>query len=264
MGCYATPLSCLEPSNLFAGVFDRDCAGFADPSDYQAERAIFDGGFDELINNFGIEVDYYVNNFDPQSMNIVYGEHTTMYWLGPTTIKAYVQLEEESPIYALGGFDSPDTITLYLHITDFTNKFSGLSAYNGTTRVVEPKSQDKVVITALGCDRPNDRGAKIFEITEVLDQDAGQLNPVMGHYIWRLRGVRSENDFTTNEPREAENKQIADNNYFGKLSSTMFPELSSDIDDNKNYDGDVDEVVQTDIFPESTSGNDGDVYGGYY
>ena len=265
MGCYSTPLSCLEPSNLFAGFFDRNCSGFADPSDYQAERAIFDGGFDELISNYGVEIDYYVNNFDPDSMNHIYGEQSTMYWLGPVTVKAYVQLEENSPIYGLAGFDSPDLVTIYIHIDQFTSKFENLSTFTSGAQPVEPKAQDKAVISALGCDRPNGRSSKIFEITEVLDQDSDDgLNPVMGHYVWRLRGVRSEHDFSTNLPREEENKQIADNSYFGKLSSTMFPELSSAIEDNKNYSQDVDEIVKDKVFPESTSGNDGSVYGDYY
>lgn len=265
MGCYITPLSCLDPSNLFAGVYKRDCAGFADPSDFQAERAIFDGGFDELINNFGVEVNYYVNNFDSESMNAIYGEQSTMYWLGPITIKAYVKLEEQSPIYGMAGFDSPDTVTLYIHIDQFTSNFENLSVFTSGAQPVEPKAQDKVIITALGCDRPNDRGPKIFEITEVLDQNTSDgLNPIMGHYVWRLRGVRSEHDFTTNLPREDVNKKVADNTYFGKLSSAMFPELSSNINDNKNYTLNVDDIVKDKIFPESTSGNNGSVYGDYY
>lgn len=302
MGCPTIPLSCLTPENIFAGVYNPNCGGFADPSNFQAERGLFNSYFDELINNFGVEIGYYVNTFNPKAMNTIYGEHTLMYWLGPTSIKAYIQMENGSPLYTIAGFDSPDTLTLYLHIDDFNSKFSGLSVFDGLLRdengnpvlaengeqilvdqengpyACEPKSQDKIIVYPFGCDRPNGRGAKIFEVTEALDEDASELNPAMGHYVWRLKAVRSEHNFTTNEPREKFNHQLADNSYFGKLSSTMFPELStiypglsvdfstlsSVLDDNKIYTEDSDTIVQRDIFPPSTSGNDGSVYGNYY
>jgi hypothetical protein len=269
MGCPPTPLSCLTPENLFAGVYRPNCGGFADPSNFQAERAIFNSGFGELINNYGVEIGYYVNTFDPAAMNSIYGEHTTMYWLGPITIKAYIMMENGSPLYGIAGFDSPDTLTLYLHIDDFKSKFSSLSVFNNTSDEngifpVEPKSQDKILVSPFGCDRPNDRSAKIFEVTEVLDEDQSEINPVMGHYVWRLKAVRSEHNFTTNEPRENYNMQIADNSFFGKVSSSVFPELSSVLSDNKIYTQESDTIVQEDIFPPSTSGNDGSTYGRYY
>lgn len=287
-GCPEIPLSCLSPEQIFAGVYKPNCGGFADPSNYQAERAILGSQFGELINNYGVTIGYQVNTFNPDEMNSIYGEHTLMYWLDPVEIKAYLQMENGSPIYALAGMDSPDTLTLYFHIKDFQTKFEGLSVFGGylydetgekiltekgepilTDKddgiyVVEPKAQDKITVYPFGCDRPNGRSAKIFEITEVLDEDAGELNPLMGHYVWRVKAVRSEHNFTTNEPREAFNRQIADNSYFGKLSSAMFPELSSAIEDNKIYPQNSDDTVQREIFPPSTGGSDGSVYGNYF
>jgi hypothetical protein len=287
MGCPTIPLSCLTPENIFAGVYRPNCGGFADPSNYQAERAIFDSQFGEMINNFGVTIGYYVNTFDPKKMNSIYGEHTLMYWLGPTEIKAYIQMENSSPLYTIAGMDSPDTLTVYLHIKDFVTKFRGLSVFDNILYneegepilneqgeeifvdqedgvfVCEPKSQDKIIVYPFGCDRPNGRSAKIFEVTEALDEDASELNPLMGHYIWRLKAVRSEHNFVTNEPRENFNQQIADNSFFGKLSSAMFPELSSVLEDNKIYTEDSDTIVQRDIFPPNT-GNGSSVYGNYF
>jgi hypothetical protein len=283
--CPTIPLSCLDPSRIFAGVYNPNCAGFGNPANFQAERAIFSSGFEQLIHNFGVSIGYCVNTFSMEEMNSIYGEHTTMYWLDPIPIKAYIQLEEPSPIYALQGFDSSDTITAYIHIKTFTSTFSTLSVFNeylvtennqpilsesgdliyvgglNRTYVIEPKAQDKMIIYPLGCDRPNGRGAKIFEVTEVLDQDVSELNPIMGHYVWRIKGVRSEFNSTTNEPRESENNQISDSAFFGKLSSTMFPELTGGL---KRYDQFADEEVKSKIFPPSTSGNDGSIYGKYY
>lgn len=287
MACSTIPLSCLTPENIFAGVYRPNCGGFADPSNFQAERAIFNSGFGELINNYGVEIGYHVNTFNPDKMNSIYGEHTTMYWLSAVDIKAYIQMENNSPLYTIGGFDSSDKLTLYLYIDDFNNKFSNLSVFNGGLYdengnpiltesgeqiivnqengpfACEPKSQDKIILYPFGCDRPNGRSAKIFEVTEALDEDVNELNPAMGHYVWRLKAVRSEHNFTTNEPRESYNQQIADNSFFGKLSSTMFPELTSVLDDNKIYTQNADDTVLDQVFPRTTGNNDS-VYGSYF
>lgn len=260
MACPTIPLSCLDPSRIFAGVYKPNCAGFADPSNFQAERAIFNSGFEELIHNFGVEIGYYVNTFNVSAMNAVYGEHTTQEYLGPVTIKAYIELEEPSPVYTLAGFDSGDNITAYIHIETFYKTMSSLSAYNYQS--IEPKAQDKMIIYPLGCNRQNGRGAKIFEVTEVLDQSTSDgLNPIMGHYIWRIKGVRNEYNFETNEPRENVNNQVGDNSFFGKLSSSMYPELTGN---DKLYDLNSDNYVQEKILPPSTSGNSGSSYGDYY
>lgn len=261
MACPTYALSCLDPSRIFAGVYSPNCAGFADPSNFQAERVIFDSGFGELINNFGVEIGYYVNSFNLSAMNIIYGEHTLMDWYGPVNIKSYVQLEEPSPVYTIGGFDSSDTITAYIHIKNFQTIFGGLSVYPANGQLVEPKAQDKIVLYPLGCDRPNGRGAKIFEITDVTDQDGSELNPGMGHYVWRLKGVRSEFDSTTNLPRENVNNQAYDNTFAGKLSSSIYPSLTGEP---KKYPNNADNVVKTQIFPPSVQNKNGSIYGDYY
>lgn len=262
MGCNTIPVSCLTPENIFAGVYRPNCGGFADPSNFQAEQALYNSHFGELINNYGVEIGYLVNTFDPDAMNPIYGEHTTMYWLSAVSIKAYIEMENGSPLYTVAGFDSPDTLKIYLHIDDFETKFENLSYFQN--HPVEPKSQDKIIVYPFGCDRPNGRTAKIFEVTEALDEDVSELNPVMGHYVWRLKAVRSEHNFATNEPREGYNQQNDSTAYFGKLSSTLFPELTSILTDNKIYDANADETVQEQVFPPSTSGNNGSAYGTYY
>jgi len=323
--CSTIPLSCLDPSRIFAGVYNPNCAGFGNPANFQAEQAIFNSGFEQLIHNFGVSIGYCVNNFSMEDMNNIYGEHTTMYWLDPIPIKAYIQLDEQSPIYTIGGLDSSDTITAYIHINTFTTTFSSLSIFNEylmtenddpiitedgqpiyldinfnddavyeylltedsdplltedgqylyvrefdrsyidrlqeNKNPIEPKSGDKIIVYPLGCNRPNDRGVKIFEVTEVLDQDVSELNPIMGHYVWRIKGVRSESNSVTNEPRERQNNQISDSSFFGKLSSSMFPELTGN---KKKYTPNSDDYVRTKVFPPSTSGNNGSIYGQYY
>jgi hypothetical protein len=258
--CPTIPLSCLDPTNIFAGVMNYNCGGFADPSNFQAERAIFDSGFNELINNYGVTIGYYINGFNLSAMNPIYGEHTTQTYYGPVSIKSYVEMENPSPLYSLAGFDASDKITAYVHIKTFTALFSALSVYPANGQFVEPKAQDKIIIWPFGCDRPNGRGAKIFEVTDVTDEDAGSLNPLYGHYVYRIQAMRSEFNSETNEPRENVNYQAYDNTYAGKLSSSIFPSLTGE---EKWYPNNADNIAQTQILPPTTE-NNGSVYGNYF
>ena len=260
MGCPPTPLSCLSPSDIFAGVYNPNCGGFADPSNFQAEQAIYKSGFGELINNYGVEIGYYVNSFNLSAMNAVYGEHTTEDWHGPTTIKAYPEMETPAAIYSLAGFDAADTLTLYIHIDTFTSSFSALSVFPANGIPIEPKPHDKIAMYPFGCDRVNGRGVKIFEITYATDEDLEDINPMMGHYVWKIKAVRSEFNSTTNEPRENVNNQAADNTFFGKLSSSLYPELTGA---DKLYPSNSDDTVIDQVFPHTRRNNDS-VYGEYF
>ena len=258
MSCNITPLSCLDPANIFAGVYNANCGGFGDPSAFKAERAVYNSGFGELINNFGVNIDYYVNGFNLSAMNSIYGEDTTNEYYGPVTIKSYIQMETPSPVYSLAGFDSGDTLTAYIQMDSFYTIFNGLSVYTVNGQSVEPKSGDKITVTALGCDRRNGRGPKIFEVTEVLDEDISELNPFMGHYIWRIKAVRSNYNGETNEPREQVNNQILDNTEYGKLSSSIFPTLTGS---DKKYTQNADDIVQ-ELYGDIP--NQSSIYGNYF
>jgi hypothetical protein len=261
MGCPITPLSCLEPSNIFAGVYNPRCGGFADPSNFQAERAIFKSGFDELINNYGVEFNYYVNGFNLSAMNLLYGEHPTQEYSDPIVIKAYLELEESISL-SRWGMESLDDLTAYISIQNFTDVMTpaASSFYIENGQRIEPKSDDLMEITALGCDRPGGRSSKIFRITEVLDQDVGSgINPMLGHYIWKITAKRYEYDGSTNAPKEDGNDQVYDNTFSGKLSSNLFPSLTAN---NKVYPLNVDEISKNDVY--DMSRNDTTIYGGDY
>jgi len=283
MGCPPTPLSCLDPVNIFAGVYNPRCGGFADPSNFQAERAVFKSGYDELIQNYGVELNYYVNGFNLSAMNILYGEHPTQEYSGPFIIKAYLELEESVSL-SRWGMESDDELTAYISIQTFTDTFiqymtteQGLivtDAYGNSLTVdtialnffrdngqrIEPKSDDLMEITALGCDRPGDRGSKIFRITEVLDQSVSSgINPMMGHYIWKITAKRYESDGSTNAPSEEGNDQVYDNTFSGKLSSVLFPSLTAE---SKVYPFNVDQISKEEVY--DMSKNDNSIYGEYY
>jgi hypothetical protein len=283
MGCPATPLSCLDPVNIFAGVYNPNCGGFADPSNFQAERVIFGSQYQELINNYGVEISYYVNGFNLSAMNALYGEHPTQEYFDPFIIKSYLELEEAISLSQFGMM-SDDELVAYISIDDFTDRFityivdanniplydqnnqliivptDGLDFLTANGQRIEPKSDDLIAITALGCDRPGNRGAKIFRITEAIDQSVQDgINPAMGHYVWKITAKRYETSFETNAPMELGNDQVYDNPFAGKENSSLFPSLSTD---EKVYDFDVNVDSQERVY--DMNNTDNNIYGQYY
>ena len=134
-----------------------------------------------------------------------------------------------------------------------------LDKYIENNQLLEPKSGDLIDFVQLGCDRPGDRCSKIFEVTERMDQDlAGGLNPMLGHYIWRLRAKRYEHSFEPGAPVECENEQVFDNAFNG-VTDTNVP--TDEVDAPKSYPGDIDQQSK-EIFDMDV--NDTDIYGSYY
>ena len=157
------------------------------------------------------------------------------------------------------GFSSDDELTAYLHIDTFTTTFSALVNYSSFNQSIEPKSGDIIEVTALGCDRPNGRGSKWFEVTERVDQDVSSLNPLLGHYVYRLKAKRYESSFEPGLSGEQVNNQVFENSFSGVLS-TNIPE--SEISPVKNYPGDIDITSKEDVLDMSV--NNTDIYGTYY
>lgn len=289
MGCPVTPLSCLTPANIFAGVYKPLCGGFADPSNFQAERALYNSGFSELINNFGVDINYYVNTYNLSAANNFYGEHTVAPYYGPTTIRAYVEYQHNGVPLQTYGWEPDDSVTLYFHIKAFTDSFSGIYIHANNGQRIEPKADDGFVLTPFGCDRPGGRSAKTFVVTEVIDEDGGPLNPLMGHYIWKITAKRYDYSFEAGFPDEDNNVQVYDNAFSGVLSSsiTLLDQLylanengdymitqndelielqdvfATQLSSNpKTYPFDVDQYSKDNIFDNSV--NDTSIYGTYY
>lgn len=137
--------------------------------------------------------------------------------------------------------------------------YQTLNRYINNGQAVEPKSGDLIEVWPLGCDRPNGRGSKIYEVTERTDQDIATLNPVLGHYVYRLRAKRYMNSFEPGAPLEKQNQQVFDNAFSGIVSSTI-PGVSASAA--KSYPGDIDNTSKNEVFDMSV--NNTDIYGQYY
>ena len=252
-----TNRSC-PPENVFAAVASQGCAQFFNPAGFQAEQIIYDTSFSDLINSYGIPVNYYVNTFNLQTADLLYGEEPTKMFKGPYEIQMYIELTENAINLSKFGFASDDELTGYLHINTFSTVMSSID-YASFNQVVEPKAGDVIELTVLGCDRPNGRGSKWFEITERVDQDVAQLNPLLGHYVYRVRAKRYEHSFEPGLSGEKENSQVYDNSFSGVISS-IAPSFSAAQE--KTYDFDVDEQSKAKVLDMSV--NNTDIYGSYY
>jgi hypothetical protein len=258
MACSSSRSQCTA-ENVFAAVANPACGQFFNPGNFQAEQIIYDTSYSDLINSYGVPINYYVNTFNLSTADLLYGEDPTRRFLGPYELQMYIELSENAINLSKFGFASDDELTGYLHINTFTITMSGLINYSQFGQVVEPKSGDVIELAALGCDRPNGRGSKWFEITERVDQDVAQLNPLLGHYIYRVKAKRYEHSFEPGLSGEKQNQQVYENSFSGVISANI-PGVSASED--KSYTFDVDNLSKTQVLDMSV--NNTDIYGSYY
>ena len=249
-------MSCPTPNCLpFAGIANPNCKIF-DISNFQGEQIIFDSAYRELINGFGVNINYFVNTYNLSSADNLYGEQPIKRFSTPQTMKMYVEISNNAIALQKFGFVSDDEFTGYVHIDTFTTLFSALNVHVPNGQRVEPKSGDVIELTDLGYCRPGNRGPRYYEITERVDQDIPSINPVYGSYIYRLKGKRLEYSFEPGLSSESGNNQVFDNSFSGVLSSNI-QETSVP----KSYPGNVDTESVTKVYNQDA--NNTDVYGGY-
>ena len=258
MACNSNRANC-TPDEVLAATAIPACGQFVNPENLQAEQLVYDQAYNDLINNYGISISYYINTFNLSAANLLYGEEPTKSFQGPLDMQMYIELDENSLALSKFGFDASDDFTGFVHIDTFTTAASSFYDYASVGQIVEPKSGDLVVIGILSCDRPNGKGAKVYEITERRDDDISSINPILGHYVYRLRAKRYEYSFEPNAPVEALNDQVFENSFSGVLS-TNIPGTSASPD--KSYTWDVNEDSQTNVF--DMDDNDDSIYGDYY
>jgi len=248
-------------------VVDEACYRFTDKSIQESERFLFSNWWREEINQFGVKVKYFVNTFNPLSANNLYGEEPTKVFADPREIIIAATLNENAITLSQFGFESDDDITAYIHISSFYDEFYTLSAVWETQyNIVEPKAGDIFQLSEYGDDRPNNRQAKYFEITEKLDEDIAQINNLAGHYVFLIKAKRLDYSFEPNIPFNnltsgiSGNSQIYEDTFAGRLSGSVNEQSQTKKEDYDLYN--VDNVSKEDVFDMSI--NDTDVYGDYY
>lgn len=258
MACSTNRTQCTA-EGVFAAVAAQGCGQFFNPGNFQAEQIIYDTSYSDLINSYGVPIRYYVHTFNTATADLLYGEEPTSVFRGPFELQMYIELSENAITLSKFGFASDDELTGYLHINTFTTVMSSLVDYSAFNQVIEPKSGDIIELAALGCDRPNGRGTKWFEITERVDQDVAQMNPLLGHYIYRIKAKRYEHSFEPGLSGEQQNQQIYENSFSGVISANIPGVSASEV---KTYTFDIDEESKAKVLDMSI--NNTDIYGSYY
>lgn len=223
---------------------DNECVRFTDKVKTDCERQLVSDYWREQLNLYGQKIDYFVNNFSTVSADMLYGEHPTQQYSPPISIVAGINLNENALMLSKYGLVSDDEVTMFIHISAFYASFGGVSA--------EPKSGDLFKMTEYGNDRPGGRAGNFYEITQRLDQDIAQINPLAGHYVWLIKAKRFEYSF---EPGlsggETVNAQVYDDTLAAGVSGATKPYAYST------------NTAALSVFNyNATSGFD-DVYGGY-
>jgi len=215
------------------------------------ERDNYKGWWIEQIYQYGTVIDYYKNNTTLDSVDPLYGEEPTQIFSNPEKLIFAITLNENSVVLQKFGLIADDELTGFIPIESYTRSMSSEGDPNP-----EPKSGDVIELTEFGSSRPGKRGPKKFEITERLDQDVEQLNPLLGHYVWLIKAKRYDYSYEQGIQAEIGLEQPTDDTYHGGLSGDQL------LEDDQYYFEDVDRTSRN-IFDYSVYGDYDDIYGGY-
>lgn len=236
-------------------IFKNNCGmRFLDKQVSVNEQRNYKGWWLEQLYQYGTVVDYYVNNTSTDTMDPLYGEDAIQVFSDPKKLIFALTLNENSVVLQKFGLVADDELTGFIAIESYT-----LAMSSAENPYPEPKSGDIIELTEFGSTRPGGRGAKKFEITDRLDQDVEQLNPLLGHYVWLVKGKRFDYSYEQGISREPGLEQITDDTYHGGLSGENFDEKT---EPESLYFNDVDTAGRN-IFDYSVYGDYDDIYGGY-
>lgn len=233
-------------------IFRQNCGvRFLDKSVNCNERENYKNWWLEQLYQYGTIVDYYVNGTTLDNQDPLYGENPVHDFQAPQKLIFGLTLNENSVVLQKFGLVSDDELTGFIAIESFNLAFSG-------TDYAEPKSGDVIELTEFGSTRPGGRGAKKFEITDRLDQDVEQINPLLGHYVWLIKAKRFDYSYEGGITAEPVMGAPTDDSYSGLVDENGVPI----VEDNSLYFNDVDRASRN-IFDYSVYGDYDDIYGGY-
>jgi hypothetical protein len=133
-------------------------------------------------------------------------------------------------------------MTAIIHLSSYWDRFGPDT---------EPKAGDLIELKEYGGtgDRPNGRGAPIYEITERDDQNLQfNANTLAGHYIWVMKCKRWEYSSEPGTDPEPLNTQINDS---GEYGSTLNGTISAEFP--PPYEDSADKKARCEIFNYQTN-----------
>lgn len=242
---------------------------FTDVDNLSTEQTMFDGYWEELINLYGVGLDYQVCRYDITKADNLYGEHITQAYADPVRILGLINLQENAVALSKYGFVTDDSITLYLHINTYTNTFSSFNVYGepGTyadvnQKYTAPKAGDIFTLYEFGKTRPLGLGGKMFKVTERTDQDVGMnINQLAGHYVWVIQAKRYDPSYEPNVSEEKESYQIFDDPHTGRIENNTEIQLLPSEQKQYTYSAQQENIEK--VFNYNKEMVNTSVYGGY-
>lgn len=218
------------------------------------ERSVMNSWWTEQIHQYGTEIDYYVCGYNLQEHDFVYGEQPTAEFSIPNKMVICLTLNENAVVMQKFGLVAEDEVTGFLSIDSFQHTMSSV----GNPKP-EPKSGDVFNLIEYGAkDRPGDRTGKWFEITERLEQDVSQINPILGHYIWLIKAKRFEYSYEPGLSGENVQDQVYDDAFTGILTGG-----TQDVSKDKGYLDNIQDKSKNVFDYEEYEDSNTNVYGGY-
>lgn len=210
-------------SEMMRDIFKyNDGFRFLDKSVNQNERDNYSGWWEEQLRLYGTRVNYYSSSLTLSGMDDVYGEQPAAEYATPKSILLALNLNENAVAMKQFGLIADDEITAFIHINTF---------YKALGDGQEPKSGDVFDLVELGDDRPGGRAGKHFEITERIDQDVNQINPLLGHYVWLMKAKRHDYSFEPGLVPEQASQQVDDDPLIDQLSKDTFDYTDFNVND---------------------------------
>ena len=239
-------MSCYSTSNITGINYYTSTGRFTDKSNNSNERDnLFKVWWKDQIAQYGTSTTYFVRDFTLSAADKFYGENTVSGFKSGTTLVMVMNLSDNSITFSKFGLTSDDEVEAYIDISTYQ---STLSSSYVSGEVIEPKAGDVFQLTEFGNDRPGGRDGKYFEITERVDESINIINPLQGHYLYKIKARRFDFSYTDNDVEEGASEQITDDALSGKTTDTI-----------QDYINDLD-TEQATYF---NYGDNDDVYGDY-
>lgn len=239
-------MSCYSTSNITGINYYTSTGRFTNKSNNSNERDnLFKVWWKDQIAQYGTSTTYFVRDFTLSAADKFYGENTVSGFKSGTTLVMVMNLSDNSITFSKFGLTSDDEVEAYIDISTYQ---STLSSSYVSGEVIEPKAGDVFQLTEFGNDRPGGRDGKYFEITERVDESINTINPLQGHYLYKIKARRFDFSYTDNDVEEGASEQITDDALSGKTTDTI-----------QDYINDLD-TEQATYF---NYGDNDDVYGDY-
>lgn len=229
---------------------------YLDVSSNANEQLLWDKWWEEQIASFGQRINYYINGYNLSAHDYLYGEQPLVRFAPPISMVMAITLSNDNIILSKFGLQGDADLTAMVHIQSFTATVSSNNTVLSASDY-EPKSGDLIELSDYGRTRPNGRSGRVFEITERVDEQGGENNQLLGHYIWMIKAKRFDFNYELDAPRESKMSQVYDNKYDGEVNN--LPKVLENKDYTQFVDKDAKQIFNYDENPQANTS----VYGDY-